>query len=127
MTTPVVAARSDRARFIDVAAIVSRGGPSDLALERNGQGGNITQVTSPSGRWIRINYDVGDRITQAMDDSGRTVNYYYDGLDRLSMVNSPFSTVYTYDANNRMTAITDARNIVYLTNTYDACPGPSPR
>ncbi len=84
--------------------------------------GNILQVTSPNGRWIKFTYDSSNRITQAQDILGRTVTYTYNTAGQLSTVTDPKGgvTTYTYDANNNMTTIRDARQIVYLTNEYDA-------
>jgi uncharacterized protein RhaS with RHS repeats len=45
--------------------------------------GNITQVTSPNGRWLKFTYDASNRVTQAQDNSGRTVTYTYDASGRL--------------------------------------------
>jgi RHS repeat-associated protein len=103
-------------------AIRDRHGNQVTVTHANGQAGNITQVTSPSGRWIKFSYDASNRITQARDDTGRVVGYVYDTAGRLVQVTSPGGAVtrYGYNANNAMTTITDARNITYLTNTFDA-------
>jgi RHS repeat-associated protein len=84
--------------------------------------GNVTKIVSfPSGRWIEFT-SVSNRITQAKDNSGRTVTYTYDGTGRLSTVTDPNNgvTEYTYDAFQRMETLKDARQIVFLTNEYDA-------
>jgi YD repeat-containing protein len=46
----------------------------------------------------------------------------YDTQNRLVAVTDPAGgvTQYAYDASHRMTSLTDARGITYLTNTYDA-------
>jgi RHS repeat-associated protein len=87
----------------------------------NRSGSNITEITSPHGRWIQFTY-ASNRITQARDNIGRTVNYEYDTSGRLWRVTDPNGgiTEYTYDTLNRMRTIKDARGIVYLTNEYDA-------
>jgi RHS repeat-associated protein len=87
----------------------------------NRSGSNITEITSPHGRWIQFTYD-SNRITQARDNIGRAVNYAYDTSGRLWRVTDPNGgiTEYTYDTSNRMRTIKDARGIVYLTNEYDA-------
>lgn len=87
--------------------------------------GNITRITSPSGRWIEFTYDASDRITEAKDNIGRTVAYTYDAGGRLSTVTDTKGgvTTYTYDASHRLLTITDARSIHYLTNTYDPTSG----
>jgi RHS repeat-associated protein len=87
--------------------------------------GNIVRITSPNGRWIEFTYDTTfpvNRVTQAKDNLGRTVSYVYDNNGHLSTVTDPENnvTTYTWDANNRLATIKDGRNIVYLTNHYDA-------
>jgi RHS repeat-associated protein len=81
-------------------------------------------ITSPSGRWIQLTYDTSNRVTQVQDNIGRTVSYTYDAGGRLFTVTDANGgvTTYTYDntTNNNMVTITDARQILYLTNQYDA-------
>ncbi|MCW3842175.1 DUF6531 domain-containing protein [Micromonospora yasonensis] len=92
-----------------------------LTRSSGGQSGDITQITSPNGRWIKLAYTSG-RVTRAEDNAGRAVQYGYDTSGRLTSVTSPGgrTTTYTYDSAHRMTTVTDARGITYLTNTYDA-------
>jgi len=81
-------------------AIRDRYGNTVTIAHANGQSGNITQVTSPNGRWISFTYDTSNRITQAKDNIGRTVAYTYDANGNLSTVMDPENgvTTYTYDA-----------------------------
>jgi len=83
--------------------------------------GNVTQVSSPTGRWLKFTYDLDDRITRAEDNTGRAVTYDYDADGRLWKVTDPDSgvTEYTYDTENRMETIRDRRGILFLTNEYD--------
>jgi RHS repeat-associated protein len=83
---------------------------------------NWTLIEASNGRWIRLAYDGSGRITQAQDNLGRTVVYTYDTDGRLATVTDPAGgvTEYTYDAFHRLLTIKDPRNIVYLTNEYDA-------
>ena len=70
--------------------------------------GNLLRVTSPHGRWIEFSYYPGTGLVQqAKDNIGRTVNYTYDANGRLSTVTDPENhvTSYSWDANNRMTAV----------------------
>ncbi len=111
--------------FGDVApmrAIRDRYGNQISITRANGSTGNITQITSPNGRWVQFTYDISDRITQATDNSGRTVTYTYDTGGRLWKVTNPKGgvTEYTYDTSNRMLTIKDARGILFLTNEYNA-------
>lgn len=83
--------------------------------------GNITQLTSTNGRWLKLTYDSSDRITQVKDNLGRTVSYTYDASGRLWKQTDPNNgvTEYTYDSSHRMLTIKDPRGNVYLTNEYD--------
>jgi len=94
------------------------------AINTFGDGyGNLMRITSPSGRWIAFTYDTAGRITSATDNIGRTVGYAYNQTTgNLLTVTDPENnvTTYTWDANNRLATIKDGRNIVYLTNHYDA-------
>jgi YD repeat-containing protein len=91
-----------------------------IALRTDGSY-NLTDITSPNGRWIHLTYDSSNRVIQAADNTGRTVSYGYDGGGHLATVTDPNGgrTTYTYDDSDRMLTITDARGIVYLTNEYD--------
>ena len=103
-------------------SIRDRNGNQITLTRTSGQSGNITKVTSPNGRWIEFTYNAINRITQVKDNIGRTVTYTYDGSGRLYTVTDPNGgvTTYTYDTSHRMLTIRDARNIVFLTNEYDA-------
>jgi RHS repeat-associated protein len=94
-----------------------------LSLTRtSGQSGNISQITSSSGRWIKFSYDGSNRVTQAQDNSGRTVAYSYYPSGELNTVTDAKGgvTTYTYDAAHQLKTIRDPRNITYLTVDYDA-------
>jgi RHS repeat-associated protein len=101
---------------------------NQITLTRtSGQSGNVTKVSSSSGRWITLTYDAGNRITQVKDNGGRTVSYTYDANGRLTQVTDPTGgvTKYTWGACpgttcNQLLTVTDPRNVVVLTNTYDA-------
>ncbi len=108
--------------FAPLKSIRDRYGNQVTITRSGGVNGNITQITSPNGRWVQFTYDTSNRITQAKDNVGRTVNYTYDAGGRLWRVTDPNGgmTEYTYDGSNQMLTIKDARGIVYLTNQYDA-------
>jgi YD repeat-containing protein len=84
--------------------------------------GQITKVTSPSGRFIQFTYDGMGRIGWATDNLGRTVTYAYDSAGHLANVTDPYGNVesYAYDSADRMTTVTDKRNNVMATNQYDS-------
>ncbi|HEX2269002.1 MAG TPA: hypothetical protein VHH35_05690, partial [Pyrinomonadaceae bacterium] len=86
----------------------------------------MTRVTSPNGRWIQFSYsDSSKRIAQATDNIGRSIGYTYDGSGRLWKVTDAKGgiTEYLYDTNDRMLTVKNPRNIVYVTNEYDAASG----
>ena len=84
--------------------------------------GRLSRVISPSTKFLQFTYDASNRITQVADNAGRSVTYTYDASGRLWKVTDPATgiTEYTYDAGHRMLTIKDPKNIVFLTNTYDA-------
>jgi RHS repeat-associated protein len=102
-------------------AVRDRNGNQITITRANGQTGNVSQITSPHGRWIRFTYGTGNRITQAQDNAGQVVSYTYDGSGRLATKTDPMGRVtsYGYDAAGDMTSITDARGN-QETNVYDA-------
>jgi RHS repeat-associated protein len=118
-----------------VTSIFDRYG-NKLTITRDGSG-NVTQITSPDGRWVQFQHDSGNRITQTIDNIGRTITYRYD-LDTGTTCNQPAAAVgllcqvtdanggitkYTYDAGNRLLTIVDRRGNTALTNTYDPTSG----
>ncbi|WP_020608208.1 DNRLRE domain-containing protein [Actinokineospora enzanensis] len=84
--------------------------------------GPITQITSPSGRWVRFTYDQANppRVTSVEDNIGRRVSYTYDPTGHLETVTDVRGglTRYTWE-NGRLKTITDPRNTRYLLNEYD--------
>lgn len=87
-------------------AIRHRFGNQVTIAHSNGQSGDVTQVTSPNGRWVKFTYDAG-RITQAIDNIGRTVSYRYNASGDLTSVTDPENhvTSYTYDADHQMLTV----------------------
>jgi RHS repeat-associated protein len=110
-------------------AIRDRLGNTIKITRDNGQRGNITQVTSPNGRWLAFSYDGSGRITQARDNIGRTVAYTYDTQGNLATVTLPgnYVTSYTYDSSHRMLTIKtpNLQGTPYylVTNEYETAAG----
>jgi RHS repeat-associated protein len=102
-----------------VIQIVDRYG-NKVTLDRSGC--NLTQITSPNGRYIQLQYDSSNRVISATDNIRRTTQYTYDPVGRLSTVTDLNGgvTTYTYTDQNELATITDARGITYLSNQYDA-------
>jgi RHS repeat-associated protein len=101
-------------------AIRDRFGNQITIAHSNGQSGNVTQVTSPNGRWIAFTYDTSNRVTQVKDNIGRTVGYQYDSNGNLWKVTDPMGQIieYTYDAEHNMTSVKNRNGVVYVTNQY---------
>jgi YD repeat-containing protein len=96
---------------------------NEVRLSRNSEG-DLTEVKSPSGRWIRFHYDAG-HIVQAADSSGNKVEYEYDSNDRLRKAKYPSgqSTTYAYDTSNRIVSAEDSLARTILAVEYDADQG----
>lgn len=92
-----------------------------------GRSGNITQVTSPNGRYIQFLYDSCNRVTQATDNLGRSVGYSYvpptatctNGLYQVTDQNNHTET-YAYDTSNRLQSLTDKNGNRKFYNVYNA-------
>lgn len=85
-------------------------------------GGQITRITSSSGRYIDLSYDSSSRITQIQDMTGRTWGYQYTSAGYLSQVTYPDGLFekYTYDGQGRLLTLVDRRGNTAVTNQYDA-------
>ena len=95
-----------------------------LTIERSGApfDRRILSLSEPAGRQLVFSYEAG-RVTQVADPLGRRVLYGYDAQGRLRTVTDPAGgvTTYAYEGNTpRITTVTDARGITYLTNEYTA-------
>jgi len=109
---------------VAVLMSITNSNGNKITFQRNSsQPIQITQITDPVGRALNLTYDNASRITSITDPIGRTVRYTYTSQGYLQTVtdaNTPGGvTTYGYDPNNNLQSITDARNITYLTNTYD--------
>lgn len=82
--------------------------------------GAIVSITSSEGFWLTYDYDTAGQVTAIHDNAGRSVSYTYDTglLKTVTDVNGGVTT-YGWDTAKRLTTITDAKNQLFLTNTYD--------
>lgn len=102
-------------------AIRNKQGQQLTITRSEGQKGNITQITSPHGRWVKFTYDASNRVTEIKDNSGRTLKYVYkSGLLESATDPAERATKYEYDGAGDMTSITDPRGNKYLETEYDA-------
>jgi RHS repeat-associated protein len=93
-----------------------------ITITRNANNPNqVSQITAPPGRSLRLTYDAASRITSVTDPIGRTVSYTYNAQGMLETVTDAEGGVtrYEYDTSNRMVRETDARGTVVAQNTYD--------
>ncbi len=101
-------------------------------------GGQIQTVTTSSGRWLKFTYGVcvvastpSDCVTQVEDNSGRTVSYAYDANGRLTKVTDPGggTTTYTWApcsssiTCSEILSVTDPDGNTFVTNSYDPTSG----
>lgn len=84
--------------------------------------GDLLNVTTPSGKWLRFEYDSAHRIRRITDSQGRVSQYAYDAGGRLSQVADPqgYSEAYTYDDRNEMLSVMDGRGAHILSNQYSS-------
>jgi len=106
--------------YLPVSAIRDRHGNA-LRIRRYRATGAPTQVTTPSGRWLKFTLDDQERIVGVRDNGGRTVSYTYDASNRLATATDANGgvTTYRYDATGQMTSIVDPKNVTWLQNVYD--------
>ncbi len=97
------------------------GNVSELSYNATNQ---VTSVSDPAGRGVlSFSYNGSGRLTGITDWSNRTVTFGYDGSGRLESATDREGKVtrYAYDGTSqRITTITDARNTVVVTNSYDS-------
>jgi YD repeat-containing protein len=91
----------------------------EVRLSR-GASGELAEIRSPAGRWIRFEYSQLHLI-RARDSSGDVVDYEYDSDDRLSAVRHAGgeTDIYSYDAADRIIKVEDAEESMTLEITYD--------
>jgi RHS repeat-associated protein len=107
-----------------LVSITDSNGNNTTLVHSSSAPNEIIQIVDPVGRSLNLTYDSSQHITSITDPIGRVVRYTYTPQGYLQTVtdaNTPAGvTTYGYDTNNNLQTITDARNIEYLTNTYDS-------
>jgi RHS repeat-associated protein len=103
-------------------AIRNKQGQQLTITRSNGQKGNITQITSPHGRWVKFTYNSSNDITEIKDNAGRTLKYKYTTGGLLESATDPaeHTTKYEYNSENEMKSITDPRGNKYIENEYES-------
>ena len=102
-------------------AIRNRQGQQLTITRSEGQKGNITQITSPHGRWVKLTYNASNDITEIKDNAGRTLKYAYkEGLLESATDPTERTTKYEYNSSDEMTSITDPRGNKYIETEYES-------
>jgi YD repeat-containing protein len=101
-------------------AIRNRQGQQLTITRSEGQKGNIVQITSPHGRWVKFTYNGSNDITEIKDNGGRTLKYTYkEGLLESATDPAGRTTKYEYNASGEMTGVTDPRGNKYIETEYE--------
>ena len=108
-------------QFNALNQLISITDDNDNALTFVYEGNTIFQVIDTSGRVIQFSYDTDQRITRILDPIGRSVTFSYDvNGDQISSTDlGGNTTAYTYNDRHQLLTMTDAMDVVYLTNVYD--------
>lgn len=87
---------------------------------RRNDAGDLLDLTTPTGKWLKFVSDPQHRITQVTDSDGRTLSYEYDAGGRLARVSDPLGSgeSYRYDEKNELTAVLDVSGRPVLTNIF---------
>jgi RHS repeat-associated protein len=103
-------------------AIRNRQGQQLTITREHEQTGNITQITSPHGRWVKLTYNASNAITEIKDNGGRTLKYAYNKAGLLESATDPAerTTKYEYNSEGEMTSITDPRGNKYIEAEYES-------
>jgi YD repeat-containing protein len=82
--------------------------------------GDLTEITSPNGNWIRFSQENG-LLSRAADSMGNAVNYIYDERHRLKRVTDSQgeTTEYEYNLFNHIARMTDSRGSNRLEIGYE--------
>ncbi len=101
-------------------AIRNKQGQQLTITRSEGLTGNITQITSPHGHWVKFTYNGSNNVTEIKDNIGRTLKYAYNKEGFLESATDPAerTTKYGYNTEGDMTSITDPRGNKYLETTY---------
>jgi RHS repeat-associated protein len=108
--------------YAPLQAIRNRQGQQLTITRSEGQKGNITQITSPHGRWVKFTYNGSHDITEIKDDAGRSLKYAYNKEGLLESATDPAerTTKYEYNSSGEMTSITDPRGNKYIETEYES-------
>jgi YD repeat-containing protein len=106
-----------------LVGIFDRNG-NEVRLSRDANG-ELAEIESPGGRWIRFEYGQQPHMIRAKDSAGNVVEYEYDSGDRLTVVRYPGgrTTKYSYDTADRIIKVEDPSEEIELEIKYDSSGG----
>jgi hypothetical protein len=100
-----------------VAIFDPNGHQARLTRQANG---DLTEIKSPNGYWIRLSYSEG-HISRVKSSAAEQVEYEYDADNRLHRAgNAHGYEEYSFDASNRIRTITHSASGLILQITYDS-------
>jgi YD repeat-containing protein len=110
-----------KARGSQVTVLTGFYDPSGHKTEmtRN-EAGDLLEVTTPSGKWLRFECDSEHRVRRITDSQGRTAQYEYDQAGRLTRVTDiqGHSETYAYNTSDKMISIMDGSGNHVLSNEF---------
>jgi RHS repeat-associated protein len=97
--------------------------PEGIIRYTHDAAGNTTKLTHYNGSSLQNTYDTLNRLTQVIqtlpNGYAATIAYIYDAVGNRTAMTTPWGSFgYTYDANNRLTSITNPQGKAF-TFTYD--------
>jgi YD repeat-containing protein len=86
------------------------------------EAGDLQSLHTPSGQFLRFQYDSAHRIASIEDSDGRVLQYQYDQTGRLSRVSGSAGEgeSYNYDSLGRMGEVRNLAGTLLLRNVYSA-------
>jgi RHS repeat-associated protein len=103
-------------------AIRDRYGNQLTLTREDGQHGNIIQITSPHGHWVKLSYNSSSDVTEIKDNTGRTLKYAYNKAGYLESATDAAgrTSSYEYNSAGELAAIKDGRGKVYVETEYES-------
>ncbi|WP_246137862.1 RHS repeat-associated core domain-containing protein [Myxococcus llanfairpwllgwyngyllgogerychwyrndrobwllllantysiliogogogochensis] len=107
-----------------LSEVADRHGNVLSITRQSGNSGPITRISGPSGRWVEFTIGTttatSGLATQARDHAGRTVTYAYDAQGRLTQVTDAAGGVrkYTYNTSNYVETLVDEEDRLIVQNEY---------
>jgi RHS repeat-associated protein len=107
-------------------AIRDRNGNELTITREDGQRGNITQITSPHGLWVKFTYNKSSDVTEIKNNAGQTLQYTYESeegsTEQLATATDAAGRTTTYHYNEastpELTEVKDGRGKTYVKTEY---------